>query len=274
MMNDRRTVSPAPSNAIVTGGGRGIGAEIARAIAAAGTAVGVLDIDRSSADLVVGEITGAGGRAMALVASTADEREVDAAFDAFAAKFGSPALLVNNAGIVRFGPLLELSAADWRAVVDVNLTGTFICARSAARRMKEAGKGAIVNITSMNGVAPGPNGGAYGSTKAAIALLTQQMAIEWGPLGIRVNAVAPGLIDGGMSEPIYADPVIRQARESKVPLGRLGLCEDIARAVLFLGSDESSYITGQNILVDGGVTMSMIANLPRPKSVDKVGLVE
>ena len=123
----------------------------------------------------------------------------------------------------------------------------------------------------MNGVAPGPNAGAYGSAKAAVALLTQQMALEWGPLGIRVNAVAPGLIDAGMSEPIYADPQIRAARESRVPLGRLGQADDVAQAVLFLGSEQASYITGQNLLVDGGVTMSVISSLPRPVDVDGVG---
>ena len=263
-----------PGPVIVTGAGRGIGAEIARTAARQGTPVGVLDVDKTGADSVVREIIAAGGQAIALIASTNDEDAVGAAFDTFRATFGVPKLLVNNAGIVRFGPLLDLSVEDWRLVVDINLTGTFLCARIMASMMQAAGGGAIVNITSMNGVAPGPNGGAYGSTKAGIALLTQQMAIEWGPLGIRVNAVAPGLIDGGMSEPIYADPVIRHARESKVPLGRLGLSEDIARVVLFLGSEDASYITGQNLLVDGGVTMSMIANLPRPKSVDKVGMAE
>lgn len=272
--SDRAAGEASPGAAIVTGAGRGIGAEIARAAGARGYAVGVLDVDRQSAEAVAQAITAGGGRAMALVADTTDEAAVERALDEFGASFGTPGLLVNNAGIVRFGPLLDLSAGDWRAVVDVNLTGTFLCSRAAARRMIDSGGGVIVNITSMNGVAPGPNGGAYGSTKAAIALLTQQMAIEWGPLGVRVNAVAPGLIDGGMSEPIYADPVVRHARESKVPVGRLGVSADVARAVLFLGGPEASYITGQNLLVDGGVTMSMIANLPRPASVDKVGMKE
>jgi NAD(P)-dependent dehydrogenase (short-subunit alcohol dehydrogenase family) len=129
----------------------------------------------------------------------------------------------------------------------------------------------VVNITSMNGVAAGPNAGAYGSSKAAVALLTSQMALEWGPLGIRVNAIAPGLIDAGMSEPIYADPVVRAARESKVPLGRLGVASDIADVVLFLASEGAAYIHGHNIVVDGGVTGSVIAHLPRPAVVDSVG---
>lgn len=272
MSNTQAITSTSAGPVIVTGAGRGIGAEIARAAARQGKPVGVLDVDRSGAEAIAREIIADGGNAIALVASTNDEDQVQAAVEQFHEAFGAPKLLVNNAGVVRFGPLLDLSAQDWRLVVDVNLTGTFICARTVAVVMKQSGGGSIVNITSMNGVAPGPNGGAYGSTKAGIALLTQQMAIEWGPLGIRVNAVAPGLIDGGMSEPIYADPEIRLARESKVPLGRLGVSEDIAKVVLFLGSDDASYITGQNILVDGGVTMSMIANLPRPKSVDKVGM--
>ena len=270
-MDDAMTAPATPT--IVTGGGRGIGAAIARMAARHGCPVGVLDVDAENAALVAGEIVEAGGRALALVSSTTDEARLELEIDRFAGSFGAPGLLVNNAGIVRFGPLLGLDVEDFRSVVDVNLVGTFLCARIVAHRMIGAGAGgSIVNITSMNGVQAGPNAGAYGSTKAGIALLTQQMAIEWGPHGIRVNAVAPGLIDGGMSEPIYADPVVRHARESKVPLGRLGTSEDIANVVLFLGSPQSSYITGQNLLVDGGVTMSMLANLPRPKTVDKVGI--
>jgi NAD(P)-dependent dehydrogenase (short-subunit alcohol dehydrogenase family) len=155
----------------------------------------------------------------------------------------------------------------------VNLVGTFNMARAVAQKMIDANiQGTIINVTSMNGVAPGPNAGAYGATKSAIALMTQQMAIEWGPLGIRVNAIAPGLILAGMSDPIYADPVVREARESRVPLGRLGTAEDIANTVVFLSSDQSSYMTGQNLLIDGGVTMSVISSLPRPASVDSVGI--
>jgi NAD(P)-dependent dehydrogenase (short-subunit alcohol dehydrogenase family) len=180
---------------------------------------------------------------------------------------------VCNAGIVRFGPLLDLGDDDWSAVVSVNLTGTFLAARAVARRMVAAqAAGSIVTITSMNGVAPGPNAGAYGATKAAVARLSEQMALEWGPHGIRVNAVAPGLIDAGMSEPIYDDPDIRARREQRVPLGRLGTADDVASAVLFLLSSGASYITGTELLVDGGVTRSVIATLPRPRSVDSVGI--
>lgn len=271
--------------AVVTGAGSGIGRAIALAAASAGYRVGVLDQDPASAVAVASAINdrgnghadgnGAAGphrEAVPLVANVADEAAMEVALDAFGAV---PDLWVSNAGIVRFAPLLDQDLSDWRAVVDVNLTGTFVGARAAARRMVAAGvAGTIVNITSMNGVAPGPNAGAYGATKAAVALLTQQMALEWGPQGIRVNAVAPGLIDAGMSEPIYADPEFRERRGSKVPLGRLGTADDVAAVVLFLASSGAAYITGQNLLVDGGVTSNIIGQLPRPEAVDRVGAPE
>lgn len=251
-----------PRSLLVTGAARGLGQRIAERAADDGYRVIAVDVSFDDSHLSARDsITRVTG-------SVSDEH--------FAAKVfsdhGPIDVLVNNAGIVRFGPLLELASDSFRAVVDVNLIGTFLMSRAAATRWRDSGRpGAIVNITSMNGVAAGPNAGAYGSTKAAVALLTSQMAIEWGSLGIRVNAVAPGLIDAGMSEPIYADPATRQARESKVPLGRLGTSDDIASVVLFLASDAASYVHGQNIVVDGGVTGSVIAHLPRPASVDSVG---
>lgn len=251
--------------AVVTGAGGGIGAAIARRADRLGYAVAVLDVDGDRAAQVAAELDG--GRPVAV--DVVDEGAVEGVLDALGTV---PALVVSNAGIVRFGPLLDLDLAAWRAVVDVNLTGTFVVCRAAARRMVEAGSGgSIVAITSMNGVVPGPNSGAYTATKAGASMLVGQMAIEWGGHGIRVNAVAPGLIDGGMSGPIYADPVFREARESRVPVGRLGTEDDIARAVLFLAGEDAAYITGQTLLVDGGVTHNMISQLPRPPAVEHPG---
>ncbi len=247
-----------PRSLLVTGGAQGLGAEIVRAAQRDGYRVGVLDIVDLPADVP----------AESYVASVSDPAAVAAAL----AAFGTPDVVVNNAGIVRFGPLVDQTPEDFRHVVDVNLVGTFVVATAAARRwIAEGRSGVIVNVTSMNGVAAGPHAGAYGSSKAGVALLTAQMALEWGEHGIRVNAVAPGLIDAGMSAPIYADPATRQARESQVPLGRLGTAADVADVVLFLASERSAYIHGQNILVDGGVTGAVIAGLPRPASVDSVG---
>jgi len=247
---------------VVTGGASGLGASIGAAAAAAGYRVGLYDVDAERVQQTAASLDGAVG----LVGSTNDAAAVEAALDAF----GSPDALVSNAGIVRFGPLVDLAEEDWRSAVDVNLTGTFLTGRAVARRMLAGSGGAIVNISSMNGVAAGPNSGAYGPTKAAVGLLTEQMALEWAP-SIRVNAVAPGLIDAGMSEQVYADPVTREARESRVPLGRLGRAGDVAAAVLWLASDEAGYVTGQTLLVDGGVTGAIITTLPRPRSVDGVG---
>lgn len=256
---------------LVTGGARGLGRAIACAAAAVGYRVGIIDVD-GDADGDVEQTDHPADTSSDLIstfsASVADEVAVEAILDAF----GTPDVVVNNAGIVRFGPLVDIDAADFRAVVDVNLVGTFLVARAVARRWIASGRpGCVVNLTSMNGVAAGPNAGAYGASKAAVGLLTSQMALEWGPSGIRVNAVAPGLIDAGMSAPIYADPVTRAARESKVPLGRLGTAADISDVVLYLASDQAAYIHGQNIVVDGGVTGSVIAHLPRPAAVDTVG---
>lgn len=248
---------------LVTGAASGIGEGIARSAAAAGYRVGVLDVDGERAAQVAESLPDA----VALEAAVTDRDQIEAALDAF----GTPDALVNNAGIVRFGPLLDLTESDWRAVVDVNLTGSFLCSQACAERMAAAGGGSIVSLTSINGVAPGPNSGAYGSTKAAITMMSKQMSIEWGPLGIRVNTVAPGLIDAGMSTPIYADPEFRSLRTDKVPTGRLGTTEDIAQAVLWLCSPEASYITGHELVVDGGIVNAVIAGLPRPQSVDGVG---
>jgi NAD(P)-dependent dehydrogenase (short-subunit alcohol dehydrogenase family) len=247
---------------VVTGAGGGIGRAIAEHAVAGGYRVGVLDANAEAAQATATALAGA----KSLRADVTDEAQVEAAL----AQFGTPDVWVNNAGIVRFGPLAELALEDFRKVVDVNLVGCFVGARAAARRWIAAGRrGAIVNVASINGVMPGPGSGAYGATKAAVALLTQQMAIEWGRFGIRVNAVAPGLIDAGMSAPILADPDVRRAREGKVPIGRLGTAADVARAVLFLASDDAAYVTGQNLLVDGGVAHSILSQLPRPASVEK-----
>jgi NAD(P)-dependent dehydrogenase (short-subunit alcohol dehydrogenase family) len=252
-------------SAIVTGGANGIGRVIVNQLASEGWQVGILDLN-------VADVERDEKLPKNCVAISADVSDVNSIEKAIK-QFGStPDLLVNNAGIVRFGPLLTLAQSEFEAVVRVNLIGTFTVSRQVAALMIADDKpGNIISITSMNGVVPGPNSGAYTSTKAGVALLTKQMALEWGPNGIRVNSIAPGLIDAGMSNAVHADLEIREAREKRIPLRRLGTAQDIANLVSFLASEQSSYITGENILVDGGVTMSILSTLPRPKSVDSVG---
>ena len=246
---------------IVTGAGGDLGAAIATLASAQGYRVGVLDIN---ADLVAPVADGI-DNAIPLVADITDQVSVEAAFDAFGE---APDVLVNNAGLVRFGPLVEQSVQDFQDVVNVNLVGTYIVSRTAANLMLANGGGAIVHITSMGGIHPAPGGGAYGATKAGLAQLTELMSVEWGPGGIRVNAVAPGFIDAGMSAPFFKDPEVRKQRSKGVPVRRLGTAEDVANTVMFLASDDASYISGQELAVDGGVINSVLAQLPRERPKD------
>lgn len=243
-------------HAIVTGGAGGLGAAISTHAASLGYKVGVFDFDQAAAQKVADEIDGA----KAIACDVTDPASIRAALEAFGE---TPDLLVNNAGIVRFGSLLEQTPDDFSAVVNVNLIGAYNVSREIAPQMEQKGGGTIINITSINGRSPATGSGAYAAAKAGLAMLTQQMSIEWGPLGIRVNAVAPGFIDSGMSAPIYANAKVRKSRSETVPLKRLGLAEDIAKAVMFLASDEANYISGHNLIVDGGVTNSVLAQLPR-----------
>jgi NAD(P)-dependent dehydrogenase (short-subunit alcohol dehydrogenase family) len=246
---------------VITGAGSGIGAVLARHAAKEGYRVAAWDVDAEGVRGVAAEI---GDACVPGVVDVTDEGAVGAAM---AALPSAPSLVVNNAGVVRFGALLDLTAADWREALDVNLTGTFLVARAGAARMiaDEVG-GSIVNISSINGLAAAPGAGAYTASKAGVVMVTEHMALEWGAHGIRVNAVAPGLIDAGMSDAIYADPEVRRLRSGRVPLGRLGTAQDVAETVLFLGSDKAAYVTGQTLAVDGGITRGALNAMPRARS--------
>jgi len=244
--------------AIVTGAGGDIGTAITKLALEQGYRVGAIDMNLD----MVQPLADAHENVIALAADIRDAGQVQAAFDAFGT---APDVLVNNAGLVRFGPLEELAIQDFQDVVDVNLVGTFIVSQIAARAMMANGGGAMVNITSMGGIHPAPGGGAYGATKSGLAQMTELMSVEWGPSGIRVNAVAPGFIDAGMSAPFSKDPVVRELRGGGVPLRRLGTAEVVAETVMFLASDAASYISGQELAVDGGVINSVLAQLPRER---------
>lgn len=243
-------------HAIVTGAGGDIGACITELAVSRGYRVVAVDVQPNQIDALAHRLDGV----VPIVADITDPDSVKKAFDVFDCPLD---LLVNNAGLVRFGPLESLAVQDFQDVVNVNLVGSFIVAREAAVRMKETGGGAIVNVTSMGGIHPAPGGGAYGASKAGLAQMTELMSVEWGPYGIRVNAVAPGFIDAGMSAPFFKDEAVREKRTGGVPLGRLGTAADVAQTVLYLGSEEATYITGQEIVIDGGVINSVLAQLPR-----------
>ena len=243
-------------HAVITGGAAGLGADVARTLSEAGYRVGIFDLGAER----VAEAASKLENAVGVEADVTSPDQVAAAFDAFG---DVPDLLVNNAGIVRFGAMEEQSVQDYIDVVNVNLLGSCFCARAIAPAMMDRGSGHIINFTSINGVHPAPGVGLYGPTKAAMANMTQAMAIEWGPKGIRVNAIAPGMIDAGMSKPIFENPRVRATRGGGVPLRCLGEAADIAEAVLFLDSDGAKYISGHELVVDGGVSISVMAHLPR-----------
>ena len=247
-------------HAIVTGGGGDIGAAIGLRATAAGYRVCLVDQDATRVQQRAATLSGAIG----LPCDVTDEASVEAALDAAIEQIGSvPDLVVNCAGIARFAPLIDQTLADFRRVLDVNLTSGFIVGRAAARRMVARGSGCIVNVTSINGISPAPNSGAYPASKSGLAALTELMAVEWGPLGLRVNAVAPGFIDAGLSTPFFANPAVRDLREQAVPTRRLGTAADIAEAVVFLASDAASYVNGHQLVVDGGASRALLALLPR-----------
>jgi NAD(P)-dependent dehydrogenase (short-subunit alcohol dehydrogenase family) len=243
------TSSP-PKVALVTGAARGIGLAVAKRFLAEGWRVALLDIE---AELLHGAVAALANpdSTLALHGDVSDAGAVAAAMAGVNARFGRLDALVNNAGIAVFAPLLETSDEDWNRVLAVNLTGPFLCTKAAAPLMREHGGGAVVNITSISAVRASTLRSAYGTSKAALAHLTKQLAVELASLGIRVNGVAPGPVETAMAKAVHT-AAIRADYHDAIPLNRYGLEEELAEAVLFLCCDRSSYITGQILAVDGG----------------------
>ena len=242
---------------LITGASGGIGSEIASQASQQGYKVGLLDLNKEKLTQLESEIP----NSISLPTDVTDEDSVAETLE----KFNEiPSALVNCAGIVRFGSLLDQEIRDFKEVIEVNLLSGFIVSCAVAKLMKEKGEGNIINISSISGGKhPAIHSGAYAAAKAGLVMLSEQMSLEWGKLGIRVNAVSPGFIDAGMSAPHYRDETERKKREAMVPIQRIGSANDIAKVVMFLLSDDSSYVHGENILVDGGVMNSVLANIGR-----------
>lgn len=240
--------------AIVTGAGTGIGAATARLLAAHGATVAVTDRDPDNARLVAEAIQATGGRAMAVTMDVGVETEVVATFAAIEATLGAPDILVANAGASIRKSVTELSLEEWQTVQRVNVTGVFLCAREAVRRMQARGGGAIVNVASIMGLSGGgpyPNP-AYKASKGAVVNLTRALAVEHGPHNIRVNAVAPTWVRTGFIDALRSDPEAFARIERLMPLGRIAEPEEVASAILFLVSPMAAMITGHTLPVDGG----------------------
>jgi NAD(P)-dependent dehydrogenase (short-subunit alcohol dehydrogenase family) len=243
--------------AIVTGAASGIGRITAARFAREGVAVVVADLDEAGARDVAGSLTDAGARALAVRADVSDEADVTALFAAVDEAFGPVTHLVNNAGFEIVGALQDFAAADYDRLFAVNARSVFLCSRAAAARMIPRGRGSVVNLASVASFKTWPGDGAYSASKAAVLALTKAFAADLAPFGIRVNAVAPAIVDTPMTErSLDAEPdraAGRRRRELLHPLGRLAKPEEIAGAILFLASEDSAFTTGACLTIDGGL---------------------
>ena len=238
--------------ALVTGASRGIGRAIALELGAAGAQV-VVNYASSpeAAEAVVAAITAGGGQAWSHRANVADEGEVDAMVKTVLEKAGRLDVLVNNAGITRDGLLMRMKTADWQSVIDLNLTGVFLCTRAVSRAMLKARSGRIINITSVVALMGNPGQANYSAAKAGVIGLTRSNAAEFAARGVTVNAVAPGFIESDMTAELDKEPIL-----AAIPMGRMGSAAEVAGAVRFLAADPAAaYITGQVLQVDGGMVM-------------------
>jgi len=240
--------------ALVTGASRGIGRAIALRLSADGFAIGVnFSSSSQKANAVVSEIEDHGGKAQAVQADVSDPDAVAAMFKTISDDLGPVSVLVNNAGITDDGLLVRMTPDQWDNVVNTNLRSVFLCTRAALRSMLRARAGRIINISSVSGISGNPGQGNYAASKAGIIGFTKSVAKEVGSRGITVNAVAPGFIQTDMTAAL--GEVVTDAASEHIALGRLGLPEEVASAVGYLASEGASYITGQTIVVDGGLAL-------------------
>ena len=239
--------------AVVTGASRGIGRSIALALAAKGATIVAVDMDQAATDAIVAELQAAGSKALAVVGNVTMAADVERMIDAATEAFGRVDILVNNAGITRDGLLMRMKDEDWDAVLNVNLKGAFLCTRAAFKVMSKQRYGRIVNIASVVGQMGNAGQANYCASKAGLIGLTKSNARELAKRSITVNAVAPGFIATAMTDALSEK--VRDELTAQIPLERLGSADDIANAVVFLASEQSAYITGHVLSVNGGMYM-------------------
>jgi NAD(P)-dependent dehydrogenase (short-subunit alcohol dehydrogenase family) len=238
--------------ALVTGASSGLGDNFARKLAAAGATVAVAARRTDRLAALVADITKAGGKAHAVAMDVADPKSVEAGFAAIVKAVGAPDIVVNNAGIGRVKPSIDLTEQDWREVMDTNLDGVWRVAQASAKALVAAGKGgSIINIASVLGLRVAPQMLAYATTKAAVVQLTEALALEWARYKIRVNAIAPGYVETEINQGLF-ETEAGQALVKRVPQRRIGTPSDLDGALMLLASDASSYMTGATLVVDGG----------------------
>ena len=243
-----------PQRVIVTGAAQGIGRAVALHLASPGVHLAVWDVKRDGVEETAKLCHEKGAAARAWTVDVGDADAIEAAVVAFERAWGKPDGLVNNAGIFPRARALDMKLAEWEEVLRVNLTGTFVTARAVAARMKDLGRGAIVNTASGRALAGAANGAHYAASKGGIIALTKSLALDWAGYGIRVNCVIPGLTDTAQPRVEMGDNEL-YAAGARIPMGRIGRPEDIAAVVAFLLSDDSGYMTGQSVAANGGAIM-------------------
>jgi len=240
--------------ALVTGAAMGMGRTHAETLAREGATVVLTDIDDATGEGTAEAIRQAGGSADYMHHNVASEEEWKSVIDTTVAKYGKINVLVNNAGILILKPVDQTETSEWDKIFDINVKGTFFGIKHVLPAMQKAGGGSIVNISSIYGLIGAPSAAAYEASKGAVRLLTKATAIDYAPHNIRVNSVHPGVIDTPMTKDLLADPDVKQAILGTTILDRPAQPQEISNAVLFLASDEASFMTGSEMVVDGGYT--------------------
>jgi NAD(P)-dependent dehydrogenase (short-subunit alcohol dehydrogenase family) len=243
--------------ALVTGAGSGIGRAISRVFADEGAHVYVTDVNESAAEAVAAEIAASGGAASAITSDVSRGQDVAAMFRAVEAAHGRLDVLVNNAGLNVRGDFRHLSDADWVTIREVNLDGVVRVARDGFALLKASGRASLINVASIMAHRGLRQLTAYSATKGAVTALTRGLAVEYAPFGIRVNALCPGFVETALTRRVLKVPAIEKALIDSTALRRLGRPEEIARAALFLASDDASYVTGAELAVDGGMAAAL-----------------
>lgn len=251
-------------NFVVTGAASGIGRAVAESLARVGAHVALIDRDGRGAEQAAQQLRAQGARAIAVECDIASEADVRQAGLRVRRELGKVAGLVNNAGLLRAGSLDAVSVADWQAVLSVNLTGYLLCSREFGQDMLAANHGSIVHVASISALHPQTRSGAYSASKAGVLLLSKQLAAEWGPGGVRSNAICPGMIRTALSAKFYEVPGFEAARAALTASRRVGEPADIAQPALFLLSDRAAYVNGAELVVDGGLDCMLMDMVPRP----------
>lgn len=248
---------------VVTGAAQGIGAAIAIEFARAGCGVALLDLEAKRCAGVSSTIESFGGHCVAISVDVSNADSVAEAAEASFRELGPVDVLVNNAGISSRAPILDVDLALWNRVLSINVNGALNCAQAFGKQMVSQRSGSMIHIGSLSGLFPQPQSGPYSVSKSAVAMLSQLLAYELAPKGIRSNVISPGSVRTPQASGSYRDSDMVEKRKSMIPAGRFGETEDIATAALFLASDRAGFVTGQNLVIDGGYSQALMGLMPR-----------